>query len=91
MPSRSRGCSNPSAASTETTAIPGTGLGLYISRGIVKQHGGQLSASSPGPGRGATFRFTLPVAEEPTQHSRHRATPSPLVTGPLAQRLRELI
>jgi PAS domain S-box-containing protein len=37
-----------------------TGLGLFISKGIVEAHGGQLWADS-GPGRGTTFRFTLPV------------------------------
>jgi PAS domain S-box-containing protein len=40
----------------------GTGLGLYISRGIVEQHGGRIAAHSDGPGQGARFEFTLPVA-----------------------------
>jgi signal transduction histidine kinase len=40
--------------------VPGTGLGLYICRGIVEAHGGRIRAESPGEGRGATFRFTLP-------------------------------
>ncbi|HEX2066709.1 MAG TPA: PAS domain-containing protein, partial [Candidatus Thermoplasmatota archaeon] len=45
-------------------AVPGkggTGLGLYISKGIVQQHGGSLEASSDGPGRGATFTVALPL------------------------------
>ncbi|MGH9185782.1 MAG: sensor histidine kinase, partial [Acidimicrobiales bacterium] len=38
----------------------GTGLGLWISRGLVEAHGGRLSASSV-EGHGSTFRFTLPA------------------------------
>jgi signal transduction histidine kinase len=38
----------------------GTGLGLWISRGLVEAHGGELSAESR-PGEGATFRFSLPT------------------------------
>jgi signal transduction histidine kinase len=37
----------------------GSGLGLWISRGIVEAHGGRLVAES-NPGTGSTFRFTLP-------------------------------
>ncbi len=40
----------------------GSGLGLWISRGLVEAHGGRLTASSR-PGRGTTFRFTLPLVE----------------------------
>lgn len=43
-------------------ARPGNGLGLYISKSIVAQHGGQLWAESDGPGRGATFVVALPLA-----------------------------
>jgi signal transduction histidine kinase len=38
----------------------GSGLGLWISRGLVEAHGGQLTASS-NLGHGSTFRFTLPA------------------------------
>jgi two-component system phosphate regulon sensor histidine kinase PhoR len=40
----------------------GTGLGLAIAKHIVQAHGGRIEAKSDGSGRGATFRFTLPVA-----------------------------
>ncbi len=40
---------------------PATGLGLYISRGIIEAHGSQLRLKS-NPGEGATFAFTLHVA-----------------------------
>ncbi len=38
----------------------GSGLGLWISRGLVEAHGGRLTAASI-PGQGTTFRFTLPL------------------------------
>lgn len=37
----------------------GTGLGLYITRGIVEAHGGRIWAESP-PGKGARFTVALP-------------------------------
>ncbi len=37
----------------------GTGLGLYITKGIVEAHGGRMWATSP-PGNGASFHFALP-------------------------------
>jgi hypothetical protein len=43
-------------------AIEGIGLGLYICRGIVSAHGGQLWANSPGAGQGSTFHVVLPHA-----------------------------
>ena len=37
----------------------GTGLGLYITKGIIEAHGGRIWATSP-PDSGAQFHFTLP-------------------------------
>jgi signal transduction histidine kinase len=39
--------------------IPGIGLGLYISKGLVEAHGGHIWAESI-PGETTSFRFTLP-------------------------------
>jgi signal transduction histidine kinase len=41
----------------------GTGLGLSIVYRIVSEHGGQIEATSAGPGRGSQFHVTLPLAE----------------------------
>jgi PAS domain S-box-containing protein len=40
----------------------GLGLGLAIARALVDLHRGHIRASSPGPGRGATFTVELPAA-----------------------------
>jgi signal transduction histidine kinase len=39
----------------------GSGLGLFISKGLVQAHGGKIGITSQ-PGQGATFWFTVPVA-----------------------------
>lgn len=43
----------------------GSGLGLYISQGIVEAHGGRIDASSE-LGKGTEFRFTIPISHEAT-------------------------
>jgi signal transduction histidine kinase len=43
-----------------TTKPSGMGMGLSISRSIIRAHGGRLWAS-PNPGHGAAFQFTVPV------------------------------
>jgi two-component system sensor histidine kinase VicK len=41
----------------------GMGLGLFISKGIVKAHGGKIWAQNNKEGDGATFSFSLPLPE----------------------------
>jgi signal transduction histidine kinase len=45
----------------------GTGLGLSIVYRIVSEHGGQIEATSAGPGRGAQFHVTLPLTKTTSQ------------------------
>jgi signal transduction histidine kinase len=44
-----------------TARTGGLGLGLYLARELVARMGGRIWAESEGPGRGATFAFTLPL------------------------------
>ncbi len=79
----------------------GLGLGLALVRGLVERHGGEVRAESDGPGRGARFTITLPLAEAPV--APEPALPAvPLRGGPLriliiedhpdaAETLRELL
>jgi signal transduction histidine kinase len=46
-----------------TSRTDGMGMGLSICRSIIEAHGGQLG-TTPNPGRGSTFRFVLPAAED---------------------------
>ncbi|HET7391194.1 MAG TPA: HAMP domain-containing sensor histidine kinase, partial [Nitrososphaeraceae archaeon] len=45
-----------------TKSDAGSGLGLYISKGIVEAHGGRICAENNSDGNGATFTFTLPIS-----------------------------
>jgi signal transduction histidine kinase len=56
--------------------MPGLGLGLYIARGLVNAHGGQIWAESI-PGKTTTFFFTIPSLPNVTP-SQERADTVPV-------------
>jgi signal transduction histidine kinase len=54
-------------ANVDDRSFSGMGLGLFICRGIVEQHGGRIRATSE-PGKGSTFHVTLPLHTEEVHH-----------------------
>jgi signal transduction histidine kinase len=47
-----------------SSSFQGTGIGLFISKGLIEAHGGRIWAENHADGKGATFRFTLPVSKK---------------------------
>jgi CheY-like chemotaxis protein len=64
----------------------GLGLGLYVVNELVRLHGGQVSATSEGLGRGAEFTVRLSVEREPAALSERRT-----VVERAGQRMRVLV
>ncbi|MBS1767295.1 MAG: HAMP domain-containing histidine kinase [Acidobacteria bacterium] len=56
-----------------TRSVPGTGLGLFLAREIVQRHGGDIRASSRGPGFGSTFTLRLARIQPPNPSGSHEA------------------
>ncbi len=68
----------------------GLGIGLALVRKLVEMHGGSVSVSSPGAGRGSEFVVRLPLASTPRgQDSAARASDRPASLHPTPSSLRE--
>ena len=65
----------------------GTGMGMAVSFGIIRRHNGSIDVESE-PGRGTTFRITLPVAENEAKPEAALVTPE---TSGGEERIRALV
>ncbi|HXX29291.1 MAG TPA: PAS domain-containing protein [Myxococcaceae bacterium] len=69
------------ADTTVTRAHGGLGLGLSIVRHLVELHGGTVSATSAGPGKGATFGVLLPLGPPAAERGAETRTAGSRVVG----------
>jgi PAS domain S-box-containing protein len=67
----------------------GHGLGLYVARGIVLMHGGEVVAESAGPGAGARFVVSLPLANASKARANVATRAGKAPQAPLARGRRE--
>jgi signal transduction histidine kinase len=63
---------------TRSRTGKGTGLGLSISHRIITQHGGEIEATSDGPGTGSTFTIRLPIDPPADVEPEAEAGPDPV-------------
>ncbi len=66
----------------------GLGLGLGLVRRLVELHGGNVKATSGGPGAGATFAFQIPL---PPESMLEKYAPTRVQTGPRKRPLRAVV
>jgi PAS domain S-box-containing protein len=59
----------------------GLGIGLTLVRSFVEMHGGTVTGSSEGPGRGSTFVVRLPLIEQPHARPQRDTTAQTLSAG----------
>jgi len=70
------------ADSRDRRVAGGLGIGLTLARRLVEMHGGTLTASSPGRGRGSEFSVRLPLAgRAAAANTEDHAAPDPKIRG----------
>ena len=71
------------ADASSTRSHGGLGLGLSIVKRLVDLHGGHVTATSQGAGKGATFTIDLPVRSPSRLHEEQPAPPPAVADGSL--------